>query len=171
MKKKVLLVGAEVMPFAATGGLGDVLCSLPAAIAAADPEADVRVVMPMYGQIKAEWREKMTKLTEFTVSLAWRQQYCGVFSLVKDNVTYYFIDNEYYFKRDKLYGHLDDGERYAYFCKAVIDMMPLLNYYPDILHAHDWQAALSIIYLNTLYRHVPGYENMRTVFTIHNIEY
>ena len=171
MKKKVLLVGAEVMPFAATGGLGDVLGSLPAAIAAADPEADVRVVMPMYGQIKAEWREKMTKLTEFTVTLAWRQQYCGVFSLVKDNVTYYFIDNEYYFKRDKLYGHLDDGERYAYFCKAVIDMMPLLNYYPDILHAHDWQAALSIIYLNTLYRHVPGYENMRTVFTIHNIEY
>lgn len=171
MKKKILLVGAEVMPFAATGGLGDVLGSLPAAIAAADAEADVRVVMPLYGQVKPEWREKMTKLAEFTVSLSWRQQYCAVFSLVKDKVTYYFIDNEYYFKRDKLYGYLDDGERYAYFCKAVIDMMPQLGYYPDILHAHDWQAALAVIYLNTLYRHVAGYGDMRTVFTIHNIEY
>ncbi len=171
MKKKILLVGAEAMPFAATGGLGDVLGSLPAAIAAADPEADVRVVMPMYGQIKQEWRGKMTKLTDFTVTLAWRQLYCGVFSLVKDGVTYYFIDNEYYFKRDALYGYLDDGERYAYFCKAVIDMMPKIDYYPDILHAHDWQAALSVIYLNVLYRHVPGYGSMRTIFTIHNIEY
>ena len=171
MKKNILLVGAEAMPFAATGGLGDVLGSLPAAIAAADPEADVRVVLPLYGQVKGEWRKKMTKLTEFTVTLSWRQQYCGVFSLVKDNVTYYFIDNEYYFKRDKLYGFLDDGERYAYFCKAVIDLMPCIGYYPDILHAHDWQAALSIVYLNTLYRHVQGYGDMRTIFTIHNIEY
>ena len=171
MKKNILFVGAEAMPFAATGGLGDVLGSLPAAIAAADPEADIRVVMPLYGQIKAEWREKMTRLAQFTVRLSWRQQYCAVFSLVKDGVTYYFIDNEYYFKRSSLYGHMDDAERYAYFCKAVMDMMTQLNYFPDILHAHDWQAALSVIYLNTLYRHQSGYGNIRTVFTIHNIEY
>ena len=171
MKKSILFVGAEAMPFAATGGLGDVLGSLPAAIAAADAEADVRVVMPMYGQIKDEWRAKMQKLCEFTVRLSWRQQYCAVFSLVKDGVTYYFIDNEYYFKRPSLYGHMDDGERYAYFCKAVMDMLPQLGYFPDVLHAHDWQAALSVVYLNTLYRHRDGYGSIRTVFTIHNIEY
>ncbi len=171
MKKKILFVGAEAMPFAATGGLGDVLGSLPAAIVAADPEADVRVVLPLYAQVKEEWRRQMTKLCEFTVRLSWRQQYCAVFSLIKDGVTYYFIDNEYYFKRPALYGHMDDGERFAYFCKAVMDMLPQLNYYPDLLHAHDWQAALSVVYLNTLYRHMPGYGDMRTVFTIHNIEY
>ncbi|MBO5898776.1 MAG: glycogen synthase GlgA [Clostridia bacterium] len=171
MKKNILFVGAEAMPFAATGGLGDVLGSLPASIAAADPEADIRVVMPLYGQIKDVWREKMTRLAQFTVRLSWRQQYCAVFSLVKDGVTYYFIDNEYYFKRSSLYGHMDDAERYAYFCKAVMDMMTQLDYFPDILHAHDWQAALSVVYLNTLYRHQKGYGNIRTVFTIHNIEY
>ena len=171
MKKNILFVGAEAMPFAATGGLGDVLGSLPAAIAAADPEADIRVVMPLYGQVKTEWREKMTKLCEFTVRLSWRQQYCAVYSLVKDGVTYYFIDNEYYFKRASLYGHMDDAERYAYFCKAVMDMMAQLDYFPDVLHAHDWQAAMSVVYLNTLYRHQKGYGEMRTVFTIHNIEY
>lgn len=171
MKKNILFVGAEAMPFAATGGLGDVLGSLPAAIAASDPEVDVRVVMPLYAQIKDEWRAKMTKHCEFSVRLSWRQQYCAVFSLVKDGVTYYFLDNEYYFKRPSLYGHMDDGERYAYFCKAVMDMMPRIGYFPDILHAHDWQAALSVVYLNTLYRHQDGYGDMRTVFTIHNIEY
>ena len=171
MKKKILFVGAEAMPFAATGGLGDVLGSLPAAIAAADPEVDIRVVLPLYGQVKPEWREKMSKLCEFSVRLSWRQQYCAVFSLVKDGVTYYFIDNEYYFKRASLYGHMDDAERYAYFCKAVMDMMTRLDYFPDVLHAHDWQAALSVVYLNTLYRHQRGYGDMRTVFTIHNIEY
>ncbi len=169
--KKILFVGAEAMPFAATGGLGDVLGSLPAAIAANDSEMDIRVVLPLYGHVSSAWREKMTKQAEFTVRLSWRQQYCAVYSLIKDGVTYYFIDNEYYFKRDTLYGHLDDGERYAYFCKAVMDMLPQLDYYPDVLHAHDWQAALSVIYLNTLFRHVQGYQKIRSVFTIHNIEY
>lgn len=169
--KKLLFVAAEAMPFAATGGLGDVIGSLPAAIAAADPDADVRVVIPLYGQVVGKWREMMTKEIAFTVSLAWRNQYCGIFSLHRDGVTYYFIDNEYYFKRPSLYGAYDDGERYAFFCKAALDMMPQIDFYPDILHAHDWQTALSVIYLNTLYRNAPGYEKMRSVFTIHNIEY
>ncbi len=169
--KKILFVGAEAMPFAATGGLGDVLGSLPAAIAASDPRTDIRVVVPLYGQMSETWRSQLKEEAVFTVKLAWRQQYCGVYSLVKDGVTYYFIDNEYYFKRDKLYGQLDDGERYAYFCRAALEMLRQINWYPDILHAHDWQAALSVVYLSTQYRYVEEYASIRTVFTIHNIEY
>ena len=169
--KKILFVGAEAMPFAATGGLGDVMGSLPAAIAAADPSVDVRVVLPLYAQVSDTWRAQMKQEAVFNVPLAWRNQYCAIYSLVKDSVTYYFVDNEYYFKRDTLYGQLDDGERYAYFCKAALEMMRHLDYYPDILHAHDWQAALSVVYLNTKYRYVQTYQNICSVFTIHNIEY
>ncbi|MBE6529127.1 MAG: glycogen synthase [Ruminococcaceae bacterium] len=168
--KKILYVGAEAMPFAATGGLGDVLGSLPAALAATG-ECDVRVVMPLYEMAAKNWKSKMKRLAEFQVQLSWRSLYCGVWSLEQNGVTYYFIDNEYYFRRPALYGHYDDGERYAYFCMAVLEMMRQINYFPDILHAHDWQAALSIVYLNCLYRSVPGYGNIRTAFTIHNIEY
>lgn len=168
--RKILFVGAEVMPFAATGGLGDVLGSLPTALAA-DEQNDVRVVMPLYSAVGEQWREQMRDEAVFDVQLSWRTQYCGVKSLQRSGVTYYFIDNEYYFKRDSLYGSFDDGERYAYFCMAVMEMIGKLGFYPDILHAHDWQAALSIVYLNTKYRSVEGYENIKTVYTIHNIEY
>ena len=168
--KKILFVGAEAMPFAATGGLGDVMGSLPAALSATG-EADVAVVLPLYAAINEKWRAQMKEEVIFTVSLSWREQYCGVYSLVKDGVKYYFIDNEYYFKRPALYGFFDDGERYAYFCKAIPEVMRHLNYYPDILHAHDWQAALSVVYLNRFYRQLPEFKNIKTVFTIHNIEY
>ena len=170
--KKILFVGAEVMPFAATGGLGDVMGSLPAALKAKyGDEVDVRVVMPLYAAVSDAVRARMKQEAVITVKLAWRQQYCGIYSLVKDNVTFYFIDNEFYFKRKALYGHGDDGERYAYFCKAVMDMMPVVNFYPDILHANDWQAALSVVYLKLQYAWMPEYANIRTAFTIHNIEY
>lgn len=169
-RKKLLFVGAEAMPFAATGGLGDVLGSLPAALAATGT-VDVRVVLPLYGSVSDAWRRQMKEEYITTVRLAWREQYCGIHSLVKDGVTYYFIDNEYYFRRPALYGYYDDGERYAFFCMAVLELMNRLGYYPDILHAHDWQAALSVVYLNCLYRNRPGYGAIRTVFTIHNIEY
>ena len=168
--KKILFVGAEAMPFAATGGLGDVMGSLPAALAKTG-EVDVRVVLPLYAAVSEEWRRQMKQEDVFYVDLAWRQQYCGVFSLEKDGVTYYFIDNEYYFKRPALYGFFDDGERYAYFCMATLEMMNRLGYYPDILHAHDWQSALSVVYLNCIYRNREGYRDIRTAFTIHNIEY
>ena len=158
------------MPFAATGGLGDVMGSLPAALAATG-EAEVSVVLPLYGMVDEKWRAEMQEEAVFTVALAWRQQYCGVYSLEKDGVKYYFIDNEYYFKRPALYGFFDDGERYAYFCKAIPELMRHLDYYPDILHAHDWQAALSVVYLNRYYRALPEFKNIKTVFTIHNIEY
>ena len=168
--KKILFAGAEAMPFAATGGLGDVLGSLPAALAAKG-DVDVRVALPLYGAVSEDWRRKMTQEAVFYVKLSWREQYCGVYSLKQNGVTYYFIDNEYYFKRPALYGFYDDGERYAYYCMAVMELMTRLDFFPDVLHAHDWQAALTVVYLNCLYRHRPGYGNIRTVFTIHNIEY
>jgi starch synthase len=170
--KKILFVGAETMPFAATGGLGDVMGSLPAALKAKEGNnVEVSVVMPLYGVIKDEWREKMSDEATFTVELSWRKLYCGVKSLLKDGVKYYFIDNEYYFKRGALYGFYDDGERYAYFCKAVMEMLVKLEYYPDVIHANDWQSALSVVYLNTKYRYVEGLSATKSVFTIHNIEY
>ncbi len=160
------------MPFAATGGLGDVMGSLPAALKALSRENDVRVVMPLYSAISDKWRAQMKDEAIFRVSLAWRNLYCGVKSLEKDGVKYYFIDNEYYFKRDGgLYGFYDDGERYAYFCKAVLEMLPHIDFYPDVLHANDWQSALSVVYLNTKFHHRDGYEKIKSVFTIHNIEY
>ncbi len=170
--KKILFVGAEAMPFAATGGLGDVLGSLPAAIkAAAGDEADVRVVLPYYSAMGEEWKNACETVAEFDVYLSWRKQYCGVKQLVKDGVVYYFIDNQYYFFRDTLYGNFDDGERYAFFCRAVLEMLSKIDFYPDVLHAHDWQAALSVVYLDKCYRHIGEYANIKTVFTIHNIEY
>ena len=170
--KKILFIGSEAMPFAATGGLGDVLGSLPAAIVeAAKGEADVRVVIPLYSSIKDEYRSKMKEEYVFTVNLSWRNLYCRVMSLVKDNVTYYFIDNEYYFKRDSLYGSFDDGERFAYFSMSALSMLQYINFIPDIIHAHDWQSALSVIYLKTLFSWDERYRRIKAIFTIHNIEY
>lgn len=169
---KVLYVGAEVMPFAATGGLGDVMGSLPLALKKKYGEAaDIRVITPLYESIPPEVHAAMRTEAVFTVRLAWRQQYCGILSLVRDGVTFYFVDNEYYFKRGELYGHFDDGERFAYFCKSVLEMMPHIGFFPDILHANDWQSALSVVYLSVEYCHRLGYEHIRSVFTIHNIEY
>ena len=170
--KKIMFAGAEVMPFGATGGLGDVLGSLPAAIKAkCGDDADVSVVMPLYAAIKPQWREQMTLVKEFTVALAWRNQYCGVKMLEKDGVKFYFIDNEYYFGREKLYGYYDDGERFAFFSKAVIDMMAELDLYPDVFNANDWQTAAAVVYLKRMYASGYGYDHIKTVFTIHNIEY
>ena len=168
---KILFVGAEVMPFATTGGLGDVMGSLPAAIARADASADVRVVMPLYRAVGEPWRSQMKEEAVFELSLSWRNLYCGIKSLKRDNVVYYFVDNEYYFNREGLYEHYDDGERYAYFCRAVLEMLPHIGFYPDILHAHDWQGALSIVYLTRLFRPRAEYAGIKTVYTIHNIEY
>ena len=170
--KKILFAGAEVMPFGATGGLGDVLGSLPAAVKRELSEgADVRVVMPLYSAVKDEWRAKMTDAAIFTVRLSWRCQYCGVKKLIKDGVTFYFIDNEYYFARERLYGYDDDCERFAYFSKAILDMMPEIDFYPDVLHLNDWQTALTATYLSKVYKKNEPYADIKTLFTIHNIEY
>ncbi len=167
--KKVLFVGAEAVPFAATGGLGDVMASLPASLCAVGEDA--RVILPLYRAVGAEWRAQMREEAVFEVTLAWRRQYCGIRSLQKDGVTYYFVDNEYYFGREGLYGHFDDAERYAFFCMAVLEALPRIGFIPDVLHAHDWQAALSVVYLRTLFAKNVALSGIRSVFTIHNIEY
>lgn len=169
-KRKILFVASEARPFIATGGLADVIGSLPQAIAK-DPAYDVRVILPLYSDIKPEYRRKISYMGNLYVPLGWRSQYCGVFSYEQDGVTFYFVDNEYYFKRPGCYGYYDDGERFAFFSRSVMEILPFIGFYPDILHCHDWQAALSIIYLKTIYCHRPEYQFIRTLFTIHNIEY
>ena len=164
-KKKILFVGSEVLPFAATGGLGEVLGSLPKALAARG-DYDVRVMMPYYSDIGEQYRNSAKYLCNYNVGLSWRNLYCGLFELKQDNVTYYFIDNEYYFHRDGLYGFYDDGERYAFFCKAVMDSFYFIDFMPDIIHANDWQTALIPIYNKSKYHY-----DIKLIFTIHNIEY
>ena len=167
---KVLFVGAEALPFVSTGGLGDVMGSLPAALKR-EEDMDLRVVIPLYQSVSEKYREKMTKVTEFGVQLSWRNQNCTLWSYDLDGVIYYFIDNSYYFTRGNLYGNFDDGERFAFFCMAVMEMMPRIGFFPDILHAHDWQSALTVIYLRTKYNWLEEYRSIRTIYTIHNIEY
>lgn len=169
-KRKILFVASESRPFIATGGLADVIGSLPQALAA-DAAYDIRVVLPLYSDIKQEYRRKMSFLGNIYVPLGWRNQYCGIFTCVEKGVTFYFIDNEYYFKRPGCYGYYDDGERFAFFSRSVLEIMPFINFYPDILHCHDWQAALAAIYLKTIYCYKPEYQFIRSLFTIHNIEY
>ncbi len=169
-KRKILFVASEARPFIATGGLADVIGSLPQALAQ-DPKYDIRVVLPLYSDIKPEYRRKFSFLGNLYVPLGWRNQYCGVFTYEENNVIYYFIDNEYYFKRPGCYGYYDDGERFAFFSRSVMEVLPFIGFYPEVLHCHDWQAALSVIYLKTIYCKRPEYQFIRTLFTIHNIEY
>lgn len=168
--KKILFVASECTPFIATGGLAEVIGSLSKTLAK-DKNYDVRVILPLYSNIKPEYREKMEYLGNIYVKLSWRNQYCGIFRYVSDNVTFYFVDNEYYFKRPGLYGYYDDGERFAFFSKSVLEILSFVEFYPDVMHCHDWQAALASIYLKTSYCYRQEYQFIRSVFTIHNIEY
>ena len=170
-KRRVMIAASECRPFAATGGLSDVIGSLPQALAK-NGVYEVSVIMPLYSSIGNEYRHRMEYVTNFYVQLSWRRLYCGVFRLVQDGVTYYFLDNEYYFKRGgSIYGFYDDGERFAFFSKAVLDTIGALDLFPDVLHCNDWQTAASIIYLRTLYNWSVDFRQIKTVFTIHNIEY
>ena len=167
---KILFVGAEAVPYVSTGGLGDVLGSLPQALAKKEG-MDVRVVLPLYKKTKEKFEKDLEFVDKTTVALAWRNQYCGIYKIENDGVTYYFIDNEYYFKRDSVYGDFDDAERFAFFSKAVLDIMPIIDFYPDIMHTNDWQSALSVIYLKRKYALKPFYRDIKTIYTIHNIDY
>lgn len=169
-KKKILFVASEAAPFIATGGLAEVVGSLSKAIAK-DGKYDVRVILPLYQDVKKDYRKDFRFIGNIFVPLSWRNQYCGIFEYVANNVTFYFVDNEYYFKRPGCYGYYDDGERFAFFCRSVMEILSFLNFYPDILHCHDWQAALAAIYLKTIYCFRPEYQFIKAVFTIHNIEY
>lgn len=167
---KVLYVASECQPFVASGGLGDVAGSLPKAIAKKG-RVDIRVILPLYGNIKQDYRDKFEYLGNFTVHLSWRQEYCGLFRYYKDGVTYYFIDNERYFKREKLYGYFDDGERFAYFSRAVVEALPHLNFFPDIIHCNDWQSSLVSVYIKTENWSDFRYYKIKNIYTIHNVEY
>ena len=169
-KKKILFVASEAQPFIVTGGLAEVVGSLSKSLASTG-NFDVRVILPLYSDIKAEYRDKFKYLGNLYVHLAWRNQYCGVFEYEKDGVIFYFIDNEFYFKRPGCYGYYDDGERFAFFSRSVLEVMPFINFYPDVMHCHDWQSALAAIYLKTNYCFREEYQYIRALFTIHNIEY
>lgn len=166
---KVLYIAAESQPFVATGGLADVAGSLPNAIAELD--VDIRVIMPLYGTIKEMYRKDFEFIGNFTVHLSWRQEYCGIFRYYRDGVTYYFVDNERYFKRPNVYGYYDDGERYAYFCRAVVEALPHIDFFPDIIHCNDWQTALVPTYIKTGEWADHRYHQIKHIYTIHNVEY
>lgn len=166
---KVLFVSSEAQPFMASGGLADVAGALSAALR--KRLIGCRVVMPMYDTIAQEWKDKMTFLTSISVPVAWRRQYCGVFQAKYNGVIYYFIDNQYYFKRDSIYGHYDDAERFTFFSRAVLEILPHINFKPDIIHCNDWQSALTPVFYKTMYCQDPWYAGIKTVFTIHNIQY
>ena len=165
----ILFATSECAPFIKTGGLADVAGALPKALAR--DGHDVRVILPLYEGIGEEWRSQMTYLQCFHITLAWRTPYCGLFELKRDGVTYWFVDNEYYFKREALYGHYDDGERFGFFSRAVISLLPALAFMPEIIHCNDWQTALVPIYLLEERHRIPQLYDTKSVFTIHNIEY
>ncbi|WP_078552545.1 glycogen synthase GlgA [Bacillus alkalicellulosilyticus] len=166
----VLFVASECVPFSKTGGLADVIGSLPSSIAK-QHNVDIRIMLPLYGSIPDHFKKEMKLKDVIVVSVSWRRQYCGIFELHYNGLTYYFIDNEYYFKRDDLYGYYDDAERFTFFSHAVLAALPVLSYQPDIIHCHDWQTALIPTYLKTTYAGDLFYKEVQTVFTIHNLKY
>ena len=166
---KLFFAASEVAPFIKTGGLADVAGSLPNALAKLGH--DVRVILPLYSANPAMWRRQMTFLKSFHFPLSWRNAYCGLFSLAYQGLTYYFIDNEYYFQREGLYGQFDDGERFAYFSRAVVEVPIQLGWSPDIIHCNDWQTSLVPVYLLEARHREPLLMHTKSVFTIHNIEY
>lgn len=166
----ILFTASECVPFVKTGGLADVVGSLAPVLA--KKGHDVRVMMPMYTAIGQEWQEKMQFQLHFDVQLGWRRQYCGIHMLKKDGVIYYFLDNKYYFGRSYIYGlGGDEYERFGFFCRAVLNALPLLEFQPDILHAHDWQSGMIPALMKIQYAHLPFYAGIRSIFTIHNLQY
>lgn len=170
-KMQIVFASAECAPFVKTGGLGDVAGSLPAALVRAG--AEVIVMVPKYATIKDEYKAQMEHFTDFYVSLSWRNEYCGLEKLEHDGVTYMFVDNEHYFARDYPYGFFDDGERFAFFSKAITESLQHLpeGFECDILHCNDWQTALAPVFLREFYQGLPLYDRVKTVFSIHNVAF
>lgn len=170
-KMQIVFASAECAPFVKTGGLGDVAGSLPAALVRAG--AEVIVMVPKYATIKAEYKAQMEHFSDFYVSLGWRNEYCGLEKLEHDGVTYMFVDNERYFARDYPYGFFDDGERFAFFSKAITESLQHLpaGFECDILHCNDWQTALAPVFLREFYQGLPLYDRVKTVFSIHNVAF
>ena len=166
---KVLFAAAEAIPFAKTGGLADVVGTLPRALQ--KMKVDARIIVPLYGDIPEEYRNQMRRVATETVQLGWRRQYCGLFEMQYEGVTVYFVDNEYYFRRKGLYNFYDEAERFGFFSKAVLDVLPRLDWTPDILHCHDWHVGMIPVLLRSHYCHAPWCSTIKTICTIHNLEY
>ncbi len=167
---KILVCASECVPFVKTGGLADVIGALPVALKQAGE--DVRVILPKYRMIDDYWKERMEHVCSFEVLFGWEKLFCGVESVTDNGVTYYFIDNETFFYVDEIYGDgAREGLRFAFFCRAVLEALPRLNWYPDVLHLNDWQTGLVAALLRTQYAPSPDYAPIKTVFTIHNLRY
>ena len=166
---KILYATSEAVPFCKTGGLADVSGSLPKTLAAEGEE--VAVILPLYRRVEQAWKDKLTYLGYTYVDLAWRHEYCGVFALDMNGVRWFFLDNRHYFDRGELYGHYDDAERFAFFSRAVLNTFGITDFRPDVIHCSDWQTALIPVYLRDENARGDFYKGIRTVFTIHNIEY
>lgn len=168
--KRILYVAAECVPFIKTGGLADVVGTLPKTFP--KEEADVRVVLPNYACIKPEWKTKMKDVASFTMDLSWRNQYVGIKTLQYEGITFYFIDNEFYFAGSAPYSTMEgDIEKFCYFSKAALAICQVIDFKPDIIHCHDWQAGLLPVYLKTQFAANPFYKDIKTVITIHNLQY
>jgi len=167
---KIVFVTAEADPFVKTGGLGEVMGSLPAFLH--KQGVDVRVIMPKYNTIPEKFQKEFDHLAHFDVPVAWRKQYCGLDEMVYQGVHYYFIDNEYYFSRPRIYGEYDDAERFAFFSRAALEsLIHIPGFKPDIIHCQDWHTSLIPLMLKEFYSHEPLYYPMKTIFTIHNLKY
>jgi starch synthase len=166
---KVLFAASEAMPFIKSGGLGDVAGALPKALQKLG--VDIRVIIPFYSNIPEHFKQEAKLLLVTSIPLGWRNQYCGIFQTTQDGVTYYLLDNESYFKRDGNYGEFDDGERFAFFSRACLEVVKYIDFVPDIIHCNDWHTGLIPVFLKVFYKDTELYRNIKTVFTIHNIEY
>ncbi len=167
---KILFATSECVPFVKTGGLADVAGALPKEILKAGE--DIRVILPLYKAIGQEWRSQMEHVLYFYVNLGWRRQYVGIEKLQYAGITFYFVDNEQYFGRDYIYGMGgDEGERFAFFCRAVLEALPKIEFIPDVLHCHDWQTGLIPVLFKLQYKQLELFQNIRTVYTIHNLQY
>lgn len=166
---KVLFAASEAVPFIKTGGLADVIGSLPKELA--KQGIDVRVIIPKYEDIPDRFTEQMETVAVFELQMGWRNLYCGILKLVHEGITYYFVDNEAYFRRRGCYGYGDDAERFAFYCRAVLDSMLHIDFMPDIIHCHDWQAGMIPVLYRAHFSYQPDFAGIKTVMTIHNLKY
>ena len=166
---KILFVAAEGAPFSKTGGLGDVIGALPKSLVKAGQE--VAVILPYYDMVEAKFGDQIEDVLQFEVYVGWRRQFCGIKKTVLNGVTFYFIDNQYYFFRGHVYGDFDDGERFAFFQLAALEAMERIGFIPDVLHAHDYHTAMIPFLLKEKYRWIQAYQNIKTILTIHNLEF
>ena len=169
-KLNILFATGECLPFCANGGVADMCYALPKYLNKTG-KVDVRVVLPFYSTIPEEYKSKFKLVGERTVELTWRKEYCGVYEFELNGITYYFIDNKHYFDREKLFGYDDDVERFSFFGKAVLDMFPMISFYPDIIHTNDWQSGMVCTFLKILAWQNPKYEHIKTLHNIHNLTY